>query len=200
MTSSEDDFIQFAEAASARLRRTAYLLCGDWHTAEDLTQTTLAKMYVAWRRISRRDAVNAYAARTLLNTYLADCRKQRGREMLTGQPPEQATEPPPTELRLAVLAALQTLPARARAIVVLRYWADQSVDQVAAIVGCSPGNVKSQSARALARLRPLLADAVDDLQAGNGATRTPAPAAPGGGDTGTAPEALPRGVWEARLG
>lgn len=198
MTPSDDDFIQFAEAASARLRRTAYLLCGDWHNAEDLTQTTLAKVYVSWRRISRRDAVNAYAARTLLNTYLAECRKHRVREMLTGQLPDQATEPSPTELRLAVLAALQTLPARARAIVVLRYWADQSVDQVAAIVGCSPGNVKSQSARALARLRPLLAEAVDAVEASS-ATAAPTAMA-GAADQGPALRAPACGVWEARLG
>jgi RNA polymerase sigma-70 factor (sigma-E family) len=156
MTAAEDEFVQFAEAASARLRRTAFLLCGDWHTAEDLAQTTLAKVFVSWRRINRRDAVNAYAMRTLLNTYLGESRKKRPGEVLTGQPPEALVEGPSPELRIAVLEALATLPPKARAVVVLRYWADQSVEQTAALLGCTPGNVKSQSARALDKLRLLL--------------------------------------------
>jgi RNA polymerase sigma-70 factor (sigma-E family) len=155
---AEDEFVQYATAASGRLRRTAFLLCGDWHTAEDLTQTTLTKVFAAWRRISHRDAVNAYAMRTLLNTYLAESRRKRPTEVLTGQLPEQAADAPGPELRLAVLAALAMLPPKARAVVVLRYWADLSVDQVAGLLGCSPGNVKSQSARALDKLRLLLDD------------------------------------------
>jgi len=67
-----DEFVEFAQAAAPRLRRTAFLLCGDWHTAEDLTQSALAKVFVSWRRIRRRDAAHAYATRTLVNTYLAD--------------------------------------------------------------------------------------------------------------------------------
>src|SRR5215467_11979744 len=68
----EEEFAEFAQASSARLRRTAFLLCGDWHLAEDLAQTALAKVFCSWRKISRRDAVQAYAMRTLLNSYLAD--------------------------------------------------------------------------------------------------------------------------------
>jgi RNA polymerase sigma-70 factor (sigma-E family) len=159
---AEDEFVEFAGAASGRLRRTAFLLCGDWHTAEDLTQTTLAKVFTAWRRISHRDAVNAYAMRTLLNTYLAESRRKRPAELLTGQVPEQPVETPGPELRLAVLGALATLPPKARAVVVLRYWADMSVDQVASLLGCSTGNVKSQCARALDKLRLLLDDAATE--------------------------------------
>ncbi len=160
MTTAEDDFVEFAEAAAPRLRRTAYLLCGDWHTAEDLAQTTLTKVFASWRRIRKRDAVNAYALRTLMNTYLADSRKKR--ELLPGHLPERAATQHSPELRMAVLDALGTLPPKARAVVVLRYWADQSIDQVAATLGCSPGNVKSQSARALAKLRDLLDDAATE--------------------------------------
>jgi RNA polymerase sigma-70 factor (sigma-E family) len=156
VTAPEDEFVQFAEAASARLRRTAFLLCGDWHTAEDLAQTTLAKVFASWRRINRRDAVNAYAMRTLLNTYLAESRKKRAGEVLTGQPPELHVDGPSPELRMAVLEALATLPPKARAVVVLRYWEDLSIEQTAALLGCTPGNVKSQSARALDKLRLLL--------------------------------------------
>lgn len=153
-----EEFTEFAAAASPRLRRTAFLLCGDWHIAEDLAQTTLAKVFGSWRRISRQDAAEAYATRTLVNTYLADRRRKRVAEVLTDTPPERPAGAQAPEVRLVVLGALATLPPRARAVVVLRYWTDMSVEQVAGLLGCSPGNVKSQSARALDKLRPLLAD------------------------------------------
>jgi RNA polymerase sigma-70 factor (sigma-E family) len=165
---TEDEFVEFAAASFGRLWRTAFLLCGDWHTAEDLTQTTLAKVFAAWRRINHRDAVHAYAMRTLLNTYLTESRRKRPTELLTGQLPELPVEAPDPELRLAVLAALATLPPKARAVVVLRYWADLSVDQVAGLLGCSAGNVKSQSARGLDKLRLLLDDPNVARTAGNG--------------------------------
>jgi RNA polymerase sigma-70 factor (sigma-E family) len=161
-----EEFTEFAAGAAPRLRRTAFLLCGDWHTAEDLAQTTLAKMFVAWRRISRQDAVYAYASRTLVNTYLASRRRQRGRELLAGWLPER---PDPAavaspEVRMVVLEALGTLPAKMRVVVVMRYWADLSVEQVADLLGCSPGNVKSQSARGLDKLRAVLGE--DGARAG----------------------------------
>ena len=161
MTSGEE-FAEFAETASPQLRRTAFLLCGNWHTAEDLVQTTLAKVFVSWRKIRRRDAVRAYAARTLVNTYLADKRSKRSSEILTDRFPERPVAPPAPETRMVVLGALAVLPPRSRAVVVLRYWEDMSVDQVAAHLGCSAGNVKSQSARALDKLRSLLDVALTD--------------------------------------
>jgi RNA polymerase sigma-70 factor (sigma-E family) len=164
--SSTDDFTEFAATAAPRLRRTAFLLCGDWHTAEDLAQTTLAKVFVAWRRISRRDAAHGYAMRTLVNSYLADRRLKRAGELLVGDLPERPAQSGEAELRIVVLGALATLPPKSRAIVVLRYWDDLSVEQVAALLGCSTGNVKSQSARALDKLRALLADVADDCQPG----------------------------------
>lgn len=159
MTSAEE-FTEFAVAASPRLRRTAFLLCGDWHTAEDLAQTTLAKMFVSWRRIRRPGTAHTYATRTLVNSFLASRRGRRAAELLLGRIPDRAAEPQAPELRLVVLDALAALPPRARAVVVLRYWEDLSVEQVADLLGCSPGNVKSQSARALVKLRTLLGDAV----------------------------------------
>ena len=148
MTSVEQQFTEFATLAAPRLRRTAFLLCGDWHTAEDLAQTALAKVFVSWRRISRKDAAQAYATRTLVNSYLADRRRKRASEVLCSRLPERAVPPPPPELRLVVLDALAALPPRSRAVVVLRYWEDLSIEQVADLLGCSAGNVKSQSARA----------------------------------------------------
>ena len=161
MTSREDEFTAFADAASSGLLGTAFLLCGDWHTAEDLTQTTLAKLFASWHRIRNRDAVHAYARRTLLNTYLVDCRRRRRREVLTGdagQLPDRPAQAQDSELRLALSDALATLAPKARAVIVLRYWEDMSVDQVASLLGCTPGNVKSQSARSLEKLRRLLDD------------------------------------------
>jgi RNA polymerase sigma-70 factor (sigma-E family) len=135
----------------------------DWHIAEDLAQTTLAKVFGSWRRISRQDAAAAYATRTLVNTYLADRRRKRVEEVLTDQLPERPAEAQAPELRMVVLGALAALPPGARAVVVLRYWEDMSVEQVAVLLGCSTGNVKSQSARALDKLRPLLGDAAAGL-------------------------------------
>ena len=132
-----EEFTEFAAGAVPRLRRTAFLLCGNWHTAEDLAQTTLAKMFVSWRRISRRDAVHAYANRTLVNTYLADRRRRSAGELLAGSLPERQAAPQTPELRLVVLDALARLPPRARVVVVMRYWADLSVDQVAELPGRS---------------------------------------------------------------
>jgi RNA polymerase sigma-70 factor (sigma-E family) len=152
-----DEFVEFAEAAAPRLRRMAFLLCGDWHTAEDLAQSALTKVFVAWPRIRRQDAVYAYTTRTLTNCYLADRRLKRPVELLTDQFPDSAAAASAPEIRLVILAALAELPPRARAVVVLRYWADLSIEEVAAALGCSPGNVTSQSARALSRLRVSLA-------------------------------------------
>jgi hypothetical protein len=92
MTSGEE-FVEFAVAASPRLRGMAFLPCGDWHTAEDLVQTALAKVFVSWRKVRRQDAAHAYAARTLINTYLAEKRLKRAGEVLTDQLPEHPAEP-----------------------------------------------------------------------------------------------------------
>jgi RNA polymerase sigma-70 factor (sigma-E family) len=138
---------------SPRLRRTAFLLCGDWHTAEDLAQTALTKVFVSWRRIRRQEAVHAYTHRTLVNAYLAHRRLKRTGELLTASFPERAAQDPAPETRMMLLEALATLPPRTRAVVVLRYWADLSVEQVADVMGCSTGNVKKLSSRAMDKLR-----------------------------------------------
>jgi RNA polymerase sigma-70 factor (sigma-E family) len=158
----EEEFVAFAEASAPRLRRTAYLLCGDWHTAEDLVQSALARVFVAWRRIRQQDSAHAYATRTLMNCYLADRRRKRPIEILTDHLPDFGKEVPEPETRLLVLKALAGLPPKSRAVVVLRYWADLSIEDTAAVLGCSPGNVRSQSVRALAKLRTVLDDALSD--------------------------------------
>jgi RNA polymerase sigma-70 factor (sigma-E family) len=165
---STPEFIEFAQAAAPRLRRTAFLLCGDWHTAEDLTQSALAQVFVSWRRIRRRDAALAYTTRTLVNLYLADRRRQRVEEVLTGSVPDRPAEQQMPETRMWVRDLLASLPPRARAVVVLRYWSDLSVEQAAQVLGCTPGTVKSQSARALDLLRAGLGASDDSDSPGYG--------------------------------
>ena len=160
--SHEEEFVDFAAASAPRLRRAAFLLCGDWHTAEDLAQTALAKVFVSWRKVRRQDAAYAYATRTLVNCYLADKRLRRSTEIPTDQLPDSPAMLPPPETRMVVLDALATLPPRSRAVVVLRYWADMSVDQAADVLGCSPGTVKTLGARSRDRLRAVLGDALAD--------------------------------------
>ena len=155
------DFDTYAAARWPKLVHTAYLLTGDRHEAEDVVQATLAKVYLAWPRISRLDEPDAYIHRALVNTNLSRFRKRRVVQLLTSRIPERAREPQhdQVEERALLMSALAALPPRQRAVVVLRYWEDLSEHQVAEILGCSPGNVKSQASRGLRKLRehPALA-------------------------------------------
>ncbi|MFD7133925.1 SigE family RNA polymerase sigma factor [Streptomyces sp. NPDC059894] len=152
----EAHFQEFVRARWSRLVRTAYLLTGDVHHAEDLTQTALAKAYRSWRRISRSDNPEAYVRRMLVSCNSDRFRKRRVTEALTAAPPEVAGRDEAVgrvEERGSLLAGLARLPARQRAVVVLRYWEDLSEAEVAEVLGCSPGTVKSQASKALAKLR-----------------------------------------------
>jgi RNA polymerase sigma-70 factor (sigma-E family) len=144
-----DEFTEFAAAEMARLRRTAYLLCGEWHGAEDLTQIALTKTLLAWRRISKRENAHAYAHRTLINAYLSQRRTRRSGEVPVHTMPERTSPPGTAELRVVMLAALATLPPQARAVVVLRYWEDLSIEQVADVMRCSAGAARKTRRRQL---------------------------------------------------
>ncbi|MFD4985576.1 SigE family RNA polymerase sigma factor [Streptomyces sp. NPDC058374] len=156
------EFETFAAARWPRLLRTAYLLTGDHHEAEDLVQVTLAKLYPSWSRVRGLDEPDAYVRRALVNNNLSRFRKRRVVQLLTPRLPERAQEggAARTEERSLLLEALGTLPPRQRAVVVLRYWEDLSEQQAAEVLGCSPGNVKSQASRGLRKLRdhPALAE------------------------------------------
>jgi RNA polymerase sigma factor (sigma-70 family) len=147
--------------------RTAFLMCRDWHLAEDLTQATLAKMYVSWPRISRVGNLMGYSRRMLFRALLDHRRRRRAREIVTDRVPDHlpdragGTSRP--ELRLTLIDALARLPDRDRAIVVLRYWEDHSVQTVAEMLDVSPAVVKQQSLRSLRLLRDLLGDARAEL-------------------------------------
>ncbi|MDH6113291.1 RNA polymerase sigma-70 factor (sigma-E family) [Kitasatospora sp. MAP12-15] len=155
----EAEFTAFAEGGATRLRQIAYLMCRDWHLAQDLTQTTLTKMYVAWPRITRRDSDPfVYARKVLLNTLLDHKRLRSTGEVATDQLPERPDTPDATAVRLTLLEALATLPNRDRAILLLRHWEDHSVETTAEILGISTSVVKTQSMRALAVLRAHLGE------------------------------------------
>ncbi|AGL19752.1 SigE family RNA polymerase sigma factor [Actinoplanes sp. N902-109] len=156
MSSSDDDFVEYARTSAGQLRRTAYLLCRDWDLAGDLTQTTLAKMFVHWKRITRRDNPHAYARQVLSRAFLDQHRLKRSREVVTAEFAETPGPGDDPDLRLTLIEALGRIPPRERAIVVLRYWEDLSVESVAQILDLPPGTVTSQSSRTLARLRTLL--------------------------------------------
>jgi RNA polymerase sigma-70 factor (sigma-E family) len=151
----DSEFSAFAEAAVIRLRQTAFLLSRDWHLAQDLTQITLAKVYLRWRRI---EDPHAYAKKILLRAFLDHRRRRSSDELTVGELPETPAADGPPDLRLTLFEALGHLPPRDRAVVVLRYWEDLSVRDVAEVLGLSESNVKIQSMRSLARLRTLLGE------------------------------------------
>jgi len=161
---SSASFREYASTRRGALRRTAFLLCGDWYLADDLVQDALAKLYVHWRRVSGRGEVDAYVRRMLVNGFLASRRRAWRHEVVAAELPE-APAPGSTEsavdgTRDMLRRALAQLQPSQRTIVVLRYWDDLSVEQTAAALGCSTGNVKSQAARGLAHLRAALSAAV----------------------------------------
>jgi len=155
----EIEFREFVQGRSAAHLRTAYLLTGDWAAAEDLLQTTMGKVYLAWRRISNRENVDAYVRRVMVNTYSSWWRRAWRGERPTAVLPDRAGPDPmaAADQRDRIRRALAELPKRQRAAVVLRHYDDLSEAETARVLGCSVGTVKSQTARGLARLREVLA-------------------------------------------
>jgi RNA polymerase sigma-70 factor (sigma-E family) len=157
----EESFRRFAVDHAVRLRRSAYLLCGDWHFAEDLMQTTLVKIYRSWGRVQKDESLTNYGRTVLLRTWLDEKRRPwRRSEQTEAAVPEQhddARGPGDSPERLwardLVHAGLLRLPPRQRAVLVLRYFDDLSVAEAARVMGCSEGTVKSQTARGLDSLR-----------------------------------------------
>ena len=153
MTDTEHEFRSFAQARSRSLLRTAYLITGDHHHAEDLLQATLTKVFLAWPRIREKTSAEAYARRTLVTTYVSWRRRRWWQERATGEDLER-----PERLNSAadhdeLWHSLQSLSRQQRAVVVLRFIEDQSVDEVARLLGITTGSVKTHTSRALAALR-----------------------------------------------
>jgi RNA polymerase sigma-70 factor (sigma-E family) len=161
----DEEFRVYVIARHSDLLRTAVLLtAGDRHLAEDLVQTTLTRLYVSWPVFQKADNPVAYARRALVNALLDEKKRPwRRREQSVPILPEPAVAGLGGNPRVELLhQALAELPARMRAAVVLRYFHDLSVADTAAALGCRPGTVKSQTARALDRLRAVLDTALPD--------------------------------------
>ena len=161
----EDAFRDFVVGRSPSYLRTAYLLTGDWQHAEDLLQTSLAKVYRAWARLQDHENLDAYVRRVMVNTQTTWWRRAWKAEQPTAVLPDWpgANAVDASDERDRLRRALLTLPARQRAVVVLRHYEDMSEAEVARVLGCSVGTVKSQCARGLAKLRDAMEDPYADV-------------------------------------
>jgi RNA polymerase sigma-70 factor (sigma-E family) len=148
------DFSSYMHARQASLLRTAYLLTGDRHTAEDLVQTAFAKLYLSWDKVRDHGSVDGYVRRILVNEHNSLWRRAWKREHTTEVLPEgRHHDEHDGGARGELWDLVQTLPRKARAVVVLRYYEELSEAETAEVLGISVGTVKSQTSRALAALR-----------------------------------------------
>lgn len=170
----EEGFEEFVAARMTALGRTAYLLTGNHHDAEDLVQTALFRAAKVWRRIEHHP--EPYVRRILYHESVSRWRyrSRRPQETLTTTPPEPGSLPPDAATRLVLQQALGRLTPKQRAVLVLRYYEDLSEQQTATALGVRLGTVKSQTRYALARLRELAPELAEVL-ADDGAGQTPAP-------------------------
>lgn len=163
MRAADDANAEFSVYVAARrdaVRRTAYLLCGDWHQADDLAQTAFVKLHGAWGRIRDRGALDAYVRSTLVRATVDESRRPWRREKAVDAVPDV---PALSDIastvtdREIVRAALACVPPRQRAVLVMRYFEGLDVAETASALKCSQGTVKSQTARGLAALKAALA-------------------------------------------
>ena len=156
-TSRDDEFAAFVAARQTHLRRIAYAVCGDWHRADDLLQTALVKLYVAWPRLHRDGREEAYTRQIIVRANIDEHRRPWRREQsgLDGHDPVARTGLP-VEDRSALFDALQALPVMQRKVVVLRHWLGLSVEETAHELGISTGTVKSHSSRGIEKLQAVL--------------------------------------------
>lgn len=157
----EASFVEFAGTARARLRRTAFLLCGDWDQASDFVQEGLIRVYVRWPRLERNGGELAYARKAVVSAFLDHSRRRSSTEIPAEPDDGLASEEDVASqvaAREALMGGLARLAPRQRACVVLRYFEDLSVAETAALLRCTEGTVKSQTSRALFSLRTMLED------------------------------------------
>jgi RNA polymerase sigma-70 factor (sigma-E family) len=149
------DFRDYVRTRRHALLRTAYVLTGNADDAEDLVQSALAKTYLAWDRIADRGALDGYVRRAIVNTHISWWRRRRLQEYPTDELPDQAVADHATssDLQETLRQAVDRLPQRMRAAVMLRYYDDMTEAEVAEVLGVSLGTVKSTVARAVAKLR-----------------------------------------------
>jgi RNA polymerase sigma-70 factor (sigma-E family) len=165
MATLDEEFSAFVAARADHLFRQAWLLTGSRPAAEDLVQTALTKAYAAWSRVRRADDPVAYVHGVLMKSFLSDRRRRSSAELPVAEPRiETVAQPDPADVqvdRIALAGALATLSRTDRAVVVLRYWHDRSVDETAAALGLSEAAVKNRSLRALRRLSEELSELSD---------------------------------------
>ncbi|HXP18541.1 MAG TPA: SigE family RNA polymerase sigma factor [Streptosporangiaceae bacterium] len=153
----DDEFTAFVTARLPALRRVAYLLCQDWHGADDLVQAAITRLYTHWARAQAMEHTEAYVRAIVFREFLGERRSGWARRVsLGGQLPDDSGPAPDRDAALDVNAALRALPPRQRATLVLRYYCDLTVEQAAQVLGCTPGTVKSQTSKALSSLRHAL--------------------------------------------
>jgi RNA polymerase sigma-70 factor (sigma-E family) len=157
-----EGFAEFVVACGPSLSRTAFLLTGDHHQAEELLQTALVRTAPHWRRVASGGTPEAYVRRVMINERTSWWRRRRPVVAPIPDQPATSDESERAAARLTMEAALAALPPRQRAVIVLRYYYDYSVDEVADVLGCAPGTVKSQAHHALRRLRELLPESAVD--------------------------------------
>jgi RNA polymerase sigma-70 factor (sigma-E family) len=167
----EQEFAEYFAARRDAVRRSAYLLCGDWHRADDLAQTAFVALHRRWHKIRDRAALDAYVRRTVVRAVIDESRRPWRRERFTGEVPEipdtSAGRPEigdAVATRTTLVAALRKVPPRQRAVLVLRFLEGLDVSGAANVLGCSEGTVKSQTSRGLDALRAELGAAIDDLR------------------------------------
>jgi RNA polymerase sigma-70 factor (sigma-E family) len=150
------EFTEYVNARRKTLLTAAYFCCGSWDHAEDVLQTALAKLYVAWPRVRRSHGEEAYVRRIIVNAAIDESRRPWRRERSVDVLPDATTEPPDPGERSDLMRAMAGLPVGQRQVVVLRHWLGLSVEETAAELGISSGTVKSQTAHGLAHLRAAL--------------------------------------------
>jgi RNA polymerase sigma-70 factor (sigma-E family) len=154
---TDEEFVEFVSARLARLHRAAHFMCGDPHRADDLVQATLVSLYSRWKHAQSAENLDGYVHRILFRRFIDEKRSKWSRVVLWDRLPEAPDRSgDASDDRNMIVAALRKLPVGQRAVVVLRYYSDLSVEQTAKALGCSTGNVKSQCARGLASLRTAL--------------------------------------------
>ncbi|MFU8874057.1 SigE family RNA polymerase sigma factor [Micromonospora sp. SL4-19] len=155
----EAEYIEYVTARLPGLRRLAYSLCGDDDRADDLVQEAVTKLYLKWSKVSQVTHLDAYTRAIVVRTFLDSQRKGWWRVLLSGQAPDlRRTVDSGAEERAVLRDALARVPARQRAVLVLRYLHDLPVNEVADLLGCSVGTVKSQASHGLKTMRRLLGD------------------------------------------
>jgi RNA polymerase sigma-70 factor (sigma-E family) len=159
---ADAEYVEYVTGRHAWLRRVAYLLCQDWHSADDLVQVAFTRLFTHWPRVRRVDNIDGYVRTILVRAFLGERRSAWGsRVVLAETPPEPSYRGTAgtgfdQDAMLDVRQALLAVPPRQRATLVLRFYCDLDVEQAAAALGCSAGTVKSQTAKGLAVMRRVL--------------------------------------------